>query len=295
MEKLLPVFLVVLMVASVSSTSIDSERVEVDLEDSQVSVDVDVNRLTSSQFTYVTSYPVEDLEASSGREEVDCQVRRLQVGSEIICEPPRDGNFSVNFNFKASDLVTSQRQVNVFRYSQSFNRPTNNFQLKVLLPRGTGILPESNVSHPVISPRYATTGSDGQRIFAAWNITPELGDNQNFHVYYRNYSGQDNLLFYAATGLGSILLALFGYLGFRYLTREELENRFEELSEDQVKVMKLIAENDGEMLQKDLVDEMEYSKAKISAVVSELVEEGLLKKNKEGRSNNLKIPRGFSY
>jgi uncharacterized membrane protein len=60
-------------------------------------------------------------------------------------------------------------------------------------------------------------------------------------------------------------------------------------------VLDTVRENDNSMLQKDIVDESEYSKAKISSVISELEEKGIVKKSKEGRSNKISISRKYRY
>jgi len=54
-----------------------------------------------------------------------------------------------------------------------------------------------------------------------------------------------------------------------------------------------LKDENGSMLQKDIVNESEYSKAKISGVVSSLDEKGLITKKKEGRSNRIKIKDNF--
>lgn len=296
MRKLVIVFLLALLITSISATTIESEKVVVDLADSRISVSVDVAELTSSRFTYVTNYQISELEAYSKPSGIKCRVQRLQIGSEISCDPPSRNNFSVTMEFVSQDLVSTQGQVKIFRFSQSFNRPTKNYELKVLLPRGAGILSEGNVSDPVVFPSGAEISSDGRRIFTRWNFTPRLGESQNFHVYYQTYSDQNQIYGMIIAGVISILIAATVlYLGYRYWFREDLEENMTDLSEDESRIMDIIIENEGEILQKDLVDQMDYSKAKVSGVVSELVEKELLVKEKEGRSNKLRIPKNFNY
>ena len=78
-------------------------------------------------------------------------------------------------------------------------------------------------------------------------------------------------------------------------SREDIDSVYEDLSEDEAEVLDMVRDNDNSMLQKDVVDESEYSKAKISSVISGLEEKGIVKKSKEGRSNKISISRKYRY
>lgn len=293
MKKLAFSFLLLVLVASASGTTIANEEVVIDLKESSVSIDMHIEELTSSKFTYVTNYPVRDLETRIDGREADCAVEELQIGSEIKCGVNRTKNFSVEMDFRTSGLVDRIQQVNVFRYSQSIYRPTNNYSLTVILPRGSATV-STNSSQPAISPP-GETGSNGRRIFVRWSLDPELGESLNFQVYYEPVSEGPDYSSIIAAVLTGLVVIVAGYYGYKRFSREELESLYPELSDDQVQVLELLVENDGEMLQKDVVNESEYSKAKISGIVSELVEEDIVSKKKEGRSNKLAISRNYRY
>ncbi len=297
MRKFIAAVFGLLMISSAAATTIQSEQIEIDLATSQVHVEVDVEELTSSKFTYLTSYPVNGLQARSGAEPVDCEVNQLQIGSEIKCDTNKTRNFLIFMNFTGSDFVTERQRGNIFRYSQSIFRPTKNYTLRVLLPEGTGILDQANVSTPVVSPGDAEISSNGRRIFVEWEEQPQLGETLDFSLVYEEFTGPQApdrrriILVVAA----AVLLAIGSYIAFIRLSRENIRDVFDELSEDQLKVVKLLVEEDGEMLQKDLVGELDYSKAKVSGLVSELTDEGILVKQKKGRSNLLTISKNYRH
>ncbi|MEF8847451.1 MAG: MarR family transcriptional regulator, partial [Candidatus Paceibacterota bacterium] len=68
----------------------------------------------------------------------------------------------------------------------------------------------------------------------------------------------------------------------------------EEVDSDQEMVINMLKENEGRMLQKDIVDKSDYSKAKISGVVKELEEKDIISKEKEGRSNKVVLKDKFN-
>ncbi len=294
MRKFMAVFFAVLFISGATATTVKEENVEVDLSTSKVKIDIEIRELTSSKFTYLTSFPVSDLKARSGGSSLGCTVEQLRIGSEIKCDPSRKNNFSISLNFTGSGLTESRQNYRIFRYSQSIFRPTRNHSLRVILPEGAGILDDANVSTPVISPGGAETGSDGRRIYVEWNTDPRLGETLDFQVIYEDFSPAD--FNYIEIGLLMItgLVVLFSaYMIYLRLSRENIENVYEELDDDETRVIELIRENEGEMLQKDLVGELDYSKAKVSGLVSGLVEEEILVKEKKGRSNSLSISRSY--
>ena len=57
--------------------------------------------------------------------------------------------------------------------------------------------------------------------------------------------------------------------------------------------LKIVLENERKITQKEIRKKISLSEAKISQIISELVEEGKLKKIRQGRINILIITRAF--
>ncbi|MFB6144467.1 MAG: helix-turn-helix transcriptional regulator, partial [Candidatus Nanohaloarchaea archaeon] len=174
-----------------------------------------------------------------------------------------------------------------------FYRPTKKYRLRVVLPKGAGLLDDRNITSSVISPPGATTGSNGRRIFVEWEKTPDLGETITFQVVYQSFSTRISPLQAAVLAVTAALIALGGYFGYRRLQMEDIENVYDELEHDEIEVLDLLQENEGSMLQKDVVDQMDYSKAKVSGIVSGLVDKEVVRKEKEGRSNRLAIAKNY--
>lgn len=293
MRKFIAACFVLFLVSSAAATTIKNEEVRIDLASSEVEVTLEVGELTSESLSYLTNYPVSNVEASVNGTEIPCEVDSMQVGSEIRCSPPVEDNFTVDMEFKAGELILSRQETEIFRYTQNFYRPTDHFRLRVVLPKGAGLLEDRNVTSTVISPPDAETGSNGRRIFVEWETEPGLGETMTFQVAYQSFSTRISPIQAAVLAVTAALIALGAYFGYRRLQMEDIENVYGELDQDEIEVLDLLRENDGSMLQKDVVEQMDYSKAKISGIVSGLVDEEVLVKEKEGRSNRLAIAKNY--
>lgn len=65
----------------------------------------------------------------------------------------------------------------------------------------------------------------------------------------------------------------------------------EEMPDDLKKVVELLKEAGGRMNQKDLREKLPYSEAKVSLMVSDLEERGVVKRFKKGRGNIIRLER----
>lgn len=290
MRKLWLIISIVLFVGTVSATNVVSDDVVVDLENNQVNTVTEVEDSTSSIFTYITSYPVEDIEAYIEEDELDCQIQPLQIGSEISCDVSEYENFTIEMEFTGSGFTSQENEHSVFRYTQPIYRPTDRYSLRVILPEGSGIVGNSQGS---IQPSDGETGSTGRRIFVEWETEPGLGENLNFEITYEGMSGELGISQIIAVIFIALVGATAGWIGYRDISRENISKHYSDLEDDEVEIIELIRKSGGEMLQKDLVDQSDYSKAKISTLVSNLVEKELIVKEKQGRSNKVSIPKNY--
>lgn len=296
MKKLALSLLFLAFVSTASATAITHENVTIDLADSGFNVNLDIQELTSESLTYVVGYPISNLNGQIDGENADCYVKDLQIGSEIHCQTNKTENFTAEFEFTASDISKRRGNINYFQFSRIFRVPTDNYRLKVVLPEDASIVDEDNISQPSVYPETGQTGSDGQRIFVVWNTKPQLGgEPTTFSIFYNDAENSRSLFQYIGIGLLIVLLALLSYTVWSRVSKIDISEAHESLNEDQEDIIELLIENDGSMLQKDVVDSSKYSKAKVSGLVSELVDEGVIEKEKEGRSNKLMISSRYKY
>lgn len=299
MKKIILVFLMLSLAFSAAATTINSEEVEIDLNTKEVHANIEVDELTSSAFLYASSHEISKVEGTVNGRESQCQINDSAIGSEIRCPTDLKKNFTVNLDFKIEGTLSQRNEVKVFRYNHPVYRPTDSYSLKVLLPDGNALVKTENTTQQVISPLNYNTGSDGRQIFVEWESDPELGETLSFYILFENIQEQQESRISLDTVSKALIILLILIIVSGAIValrrREDLSESMEDLSEDQKEIIEKIENNGGEYLQKDLVDEMDYSKAKISGEVSELVDKGILKKSKEGRSNKLSISRRYRY
>lgn len=290
MRKILFIAGLLMLTGLAAGTSIAEENITVDLNDDTVEAEIFFNDLTSSSFTYITNHPVEDYSVEIEGEEVECTFDSMALGGEIRCPTDYSEDFNVKLEYKTSGLTNSQNGVNIFRYSQNIYRPIEVYNFKVMLPEGTGLIDQQNISTPVIAPEDGEVGSEGRRIHVEWTREPSLGDTVSFQVTYEKLSTDFRLLII----LAAVLLTAIGLAKYyrERKTKGEVSAILDSLTEDERMVFELVSE-EGSMLQKDIVNESDYSKAKISGVVSSLVDEGLVEKEKEGRSNRVSVKEKY--
>lgn len=295
-KTLLLTALTVLIVSIGSATTISNEEVTVDLEDNTVTSKVEIEDLTTETFNYQTSHPVRNLVAEINGQRADCEVTELAVGANINCDTVLTENFTVELTYRTEGLATSQNGVSTFRYSQSIYRPIENYRFKVILPEGTGVVDSEDATTAVIEPSSGELGNmEGRRFFVQWNTSPSLGESEDFRVMFEPLQEppRENSVILPGSILALALILGITYFVYRRKNSVRNSNILEELGDDEKMVVEMLQEQDGEMLQKDIVEDSEYSKAKISGVVSELVENNIVSKEKEGRSNKVSLMDKF--
>ena len=289
MRKSLIILGLIAFTALGSATSIASENVTVDLEDSTVEKEIMFEEISSSRMTYIVTHnPVDDYYVEINEQEADCEFTNLEPGGEISCETSSYENVSVMIRYSTSGLINFQGESNVFSYTQNIYRPTDTHRMKVLLPEGTALIDQETASIPVIDPEFGEVGSEGRRIHVEWTQEPSItGPPLSFQIVYEDLNTD-----YRNAVIAIVIVVLAaGFTRFyqRYRSGTEASNIMASLTEDQKLIVDMLKENEGSMLQKDVVDNSEYSKAKISGLVSELAELELVEKEKEGRSNRVTL------
>lgn len=291
-QKLFIVFLALLLVSAASATTISQEKITIDLEKNSVQTDIHVEDLTTESFNYQTAHPVQGLQVWFNGKEKNCAVNELAFGTEIDCKTDLKQNFDVRISYKTSGLVTSQNRVQKFSYSQSIYRPIRNYSLKVILPEGAGLVDSSNVTTPVINPSGAELGNmDGRRFYVEWTTQPDLGTAQ-FQLMFESFEEESGESITPALLAFAVIAGIILFV-YRRKNKVEASSILSEISSDEKMVVELLQKNGGEMLQKDIVNQSDYSKAKISGVIGELEENKIISKEKEGRSNKVFLKEKF--
>jgi len=280
-------FLILIFVTSASATDIRGESVTIDLQDNSVTVESDMESISGSEVSYITSVPVEDVEGTLNGEPISCTAEDFQIGSDIQCNAPVKEDILLRLEFEASNLVEERNGFRLFEYTHSVYRPTGEYNLTVILPADSNVAENSNRSEESILPDPASIEEEDGRTQIRWSQKPTIGDVLSFRAVYQSEEVTEEGKFPVLPVVAVLVLAL----AIAYIVTRGEQAEVIDLEDDEQKVIDIIRDNDGEMLQKDVVSESEYSKAKISGVVSSLVDKDVVSKEKEGRSNKLVLKK----
>lgn len=284
---------------AVTATDIRSENVTVHLQESggaQVSAVVDVASLTAERFSYFMPYTVNGFTASLQGTELDCDQDEHSAGSRFLCTVPRYQNLSIHISYTTNELVTRQpRGRSQFQYTHNILEPTKVYRLELVLPEGFGLAVNESAS---TDPEPVTVGSTGRQISVQWVDQVSLGDQAQFTATIEQLqetsflSDRFRLMIVGLTAV--LLLAVVVLIVLQ--RRSNMDSGKEAvvmqvLQEDEQRVLQFIADQGGECKQKAVVDGLPYSKAKVSTVLSDLADRGIIEKQKEGRTNTVTLRR----
>lgn len=290
----LALFLAITFTPTARATKINQETVKVDLgRISHVEVKLDYQELTSQQISYSVPFAAWDIRARSEGNQLQCEKRKLEDegGTEFLCTPPSQENFTVTLAYKTDTLTEKPGEIWQVSYDYYVLKPTENYQIRFILPEGKGIY-ESEKSHlpSPAQPAGWETGSEGRRIFLQWDNQPELSDKLSYTIYYEDLSVWEGKI-YIYTLLGALMVALSSFAAYFYFKKspKSLEGVLPLLKQDEKKVIKQIIKHGNSCEQSQIVSELEFSKAKVSRLVKDLSERNVISKEKIGRKNRITL------
>ncbi len=212
-------------------------------------------------------------------------------------------NYTVWFSFDAYDLVRKTGGTDLFSYSYSIKDPTQSYNLGVLLPEGASLLSAEDFD-PYFPPGAQIGTEMGRKVSLDWAVVgPELGRTYPFESHFE-FVGKppepvdpvpDDLDYdyglLAVVGLLSVA-ALFAVMYYFLRVRKGgdatgMKRVFSVLKDDERKVVDFIVEKGETCKQRDIVRATDFSKAKVSRIMLELEERGILSRERVGRTNRV--------
>ena len=286
---------ILLIPTAVNASYIDSQNIAIDLQsngNAHVSSTVVYKELLSIEFPYTVFGKVTGFSAQDSIGPLKCSEIPQSYGATYSCKPnsKQVNNYSVLFEFDAENLVVSTANAYTFSYVDGVNTPTKKLELLLTLPEGTGL-----VNDEVFKPYpEATVGSTGRRMTLDWVLnSPELGKTYTFTAtyeqvgqivkYYGNYSR-----YIAAFFAIAFAVVLWRYWVYR---KTNISAVLSVLKADEKRVFDIILQSKDKCKQNTIVHMTNFSKAKVSRILSDLEARGLVEKTRVGRTNRIVISR----
>jgi uncharacterized membrane protein len=212
-----------------------------------------------------------------------CVVKVLEV-SFIDCNLSlTEANKTVKIKFETNDFVKIAEDKFYFNGDFSLGKNIIDAVSLVKLPEGMVIVNDT------IFPKGASTMTDGRRIGVVWSIGNVSSDQAlKFQVMYEPTEKVSPLPFQQliiTVPIVAFVVAFFVYSR----VRKPKEVILSVLDDYEKKVINIITAAGGEVNQKKVVQETNLSKAKVSRIVKNLVNRGLIEVKRLGRTNKLKL------
>lgn len=263
---------------------------------SEITITLDYHNYT--EFRIPLFYNIHRLEYSANFENVKCNLQKKSYGTDIVCDVfPTKEKRQLNLEFDSFDTV--KRSDNVSLFKQDFNIPLNTktIFLKTTLPEGMVLIEKSTLFQPYL-PVDGEKGSDGRRIFVTWRRENlKLGENFNIQIAYEsttdNYSQLITFFTGSLIGLIIIILLMGGGIWYFIKKRKGIQILLPVLKKDEKIIIETLMKYKGKTNQRILVNESNYSKAKVSKVLKSLEERGLIKLERIGRTNKVYLIENY--
>lgn len=217
---------------------------------------------------------------------IDCAVTARDIGTSIVCSNIKARN--ITYRFRALGLVSDLQGLNKFEYRFSILQLVDNFTVKVKLPPGAGLVERARLEGTgfrPFEPEWGKPDSDGRVIFVAWKQSqPLLASGTDIKVIYENVTENQWL------PLGIIAVLTVALLAFLFIMRRKpMKDILPILTDSERKVVEILLREKKPVDQRTIVKETDFSKPKVSRVISDLETRGLIIRSRKGRTNVIAI------
>lgn len=221
---------------------------------------------------------------------IDVKGTEFSVNNSRVDLGSCDNGCEISYTIK--NIVTKESD------GQSFSRNLKPFaplQYQIQIPIGRII----DLSGDNIVPKPEQITSDGEHIIIQWNINHT--ETLRYYVKYTNHESTESIAEELRNEIGEWLVIVFiiislivGFiLGYKTKKDKEVSVVAEQLlSPDEKELLNEINKHyeseDKEITQKDLGKKLNWSKSKVSGVMTLLVQKKLVEKEKQGRNYRVK-------
>lgn len=286
-----PKFILLLLIVSLMvklsiSGEIKEENVEITLNGmADVSVTLNYKEITTSKLSYLIPYKISYWKVYDENRTLKCNVLSFRIGTEFQCIPNKKENYTVHLEYVTDEIVVKKEDFFKFEYQHKIVEPVDSYYLKVILPEGYGIL-KTNASISPIEPEADNIGSTGRRIFVEWRDNEvKLGSTLSYSILYEDLGLLRKIPYEAVIAILSLLLILIIISLILKRKKRTIEEVFPVLKDDERKIVEFIRDKGGKCRQREIVRELNLSKAKASRIIKDLEERNIVEKIKRGRNN----------
>lgn len=219
---------------------------------------------------------------------VQCSVVE-DVGTSILCDGVKASK--VTYKFRSIDASRQLRNLLVFSQKFSLTQLTNKFSVTLRLPLGTALVEKTRLEGTGLArfePSWGREGTDGRRIFVEWIANePKLGETHDISLVYEQVSISEIPI----VPVLLILLAIMAVTYFMFLRKPNMKDVLTILTVNERKLMEILLKENKDVDQRKLIKDLDFSKPKVSRIIKDLSERGLIEKTRKGRTNIIRLKK----
>ena len=219
---------------------------------------------------------------------VQCSVLE-DIGTSILCDDVKASKMT--YKFRSIDASRQLRNLLVFSQKFSLTQLTNKFSVTVRLSLGTALVEKTRLEGtglPRFEPSWGRENTDGRRIFVEWIANePKLGETYDISLVYEQVS----ISGIPVVPVLLILLAIMAITYFMFLRKPNMKDVLPILAVNERKVMEILLKENKDVDQRKLIKDLDFSKPKVSRIIKDLSERGLVEKTRKGRTNIIRLKK----
>lgn len=298
MKTILSALAIILFIIPASShaASLSSWNIVASINDDKT-VDMDITMTYSENITktdYFVLAKVSHVGVYADNEIAKCDVQERDIGTLIVCSNIHASR--IDFQLKAHGLVEKLGNFDIFKYKFPVTQPTGQFTVSINLPVGAVLVEEDklkNTGMKPFEPSDGKGGSDGRIIYVSWKKdNPKLGDVLDVYMVYEKTTDIVSVVSFIVT-LPVIIIIVVIATVWILLSRKPFTQILPVLTADERKLVEILMKDKKPVEQRMLVRELDCSKSKLTRIIKNLEERGVVEKISRGRSNKIKLVRSF--
>ena len=203
--------------------------------------------------------------------------------------------FKISYNLNIElDFTSGKPSFYLFSFNSYINYFTEYKTVTIRLPQNS-FLHEDEHGPPPYLPVNATEDPTGNRIYLTWAFENLEQDTEiNFIVFFdEHYSPPISPGIIAVILMVGLIVGAFSVFWIMRMRAKRVKKEIGQiyLTDDQNLILKLVSQNEGRISQKELLQETQYTKSKISRNLTALENQGLITKEKWGREFRVYITK----
>ncbi|MBI4175889.1 MAG: hypothetical protein HY518_01685 [Candidatus Aenigmarchaeota archaeon] len=246
-----------------------------------------------SSFSYNVGFDMYNITTESDFKSV-CRTISKPLENELSCDLSgvTEENSILKIEFDAAGNIRSTNDTLLYTLTLGSPLPVNDSFIIIRLPEGGTMATETpNQSY---SPQDGALTSDGRHIGVFWQRDNlKGGDNLQFSINYRippksEATRDDTITIIQAVVAAAAILGIILYFRHKRFSRHaEIVKTV--LNEDEKNVIDILAAHQGTVMQRVVVRETDYSKAKVTRIVKNLKDRGIVDLERIGRTNKITL------